>query len=175
MHIIVDGYNLIRYSDIFRHAERKSLEEGRNALLRSLAAYRKIRGHRVTVVFDGWKGGSPSEERDLAGGVEVIYSRLGEKADEVIKRLLAEGSEESLVVTSDREIAVFATRRGKTAISAAAFDALLARTGGEPVLADASGAEAGEEDEERSGMKKRGPARRISKQKRAALASFKKL
>lgn len=174
MHIIVDGYNLIRYSDIFRHAERKSLEEGRNALLRSLAAYRKIRGHRVTVVFDGWKGGSPSEERDLAGGVEVIYSRLGEKADEVIKRLLLEGSEESLVVTSDREIAVFATRRGKTAISAAAFDALLARTGGEPPLADASDTEAGEEDD-RSGMKKRGPARRISKQKRAALARFKKL
>jgi predicted RNA-binding protein with PIN domain len=174
MHIIVDGYNLIRYSDIFRHSERKSLEEGRNALLRSLAAYRKIRGHRMTVVFDGWKGGSPSEERDLAGGVEVIYSRLGEKADEVIKRLLLEGSEESLVVTSDREIAVFATRRGKTAIGAAAFDALLARTGEEPVLAAASGACAEEEDE-RSGMKKRGPARRISKQKRAALARFRKL
>lgn len=175
MHIIVDGYNLIRYSDIFRHSERKSLEEGRNALLRSLAAYRKIRGHRVTVVFDGWKGGSPSEERDLAGGVEVIYSRLGEKADEVIKRLLAEGGEESLVVTSDREIAVFATRRGKTAISAAAFDALLAKSGEESSPADASGAATGDEVDERSGMKKKGPSHRISKQKRAAMSTFKKL
>ncbi len=73
-------------------------------------------------------GGSPTEERDLAGGVEIIYSRLGEKADEVIKRLLETGSEEILVVTSDREIAVFATRRGKTAIASAAFDALLERS-----------------------------------------------
>ena len=53
MHIIVDGYNLIRQSDTFRQSERKSLEEGRNALLRSLAGYRKLRGHRITVVFDG--------------------------------------------------------------------------------------------------------------------------
>jgi len=81
MHIIVDGYNLIRQSDTFRQSERKSLEEGRNALIRSLAGYRKLRGHRITVVFDGWVGGSPLEERDRALGVEIIYSRLGEKAD----------------------------------------------------------------------------------------------
>jgi uncharacterized protein len=88
MHIIVDGYNLIRQSATLRHSEVKSLEEGRNALIRSLVGYRRHRGHRITVVFDGWVGGSPQEERDLAGGVEIIYSRLGEKADEVIKRLL---------------------------------------------------------------------------------------
>ena len=113
MHILVDGYNLIRQTDTFRQAERKSLEEGRNALIRSLIAYRRIRGHRITVVFDGWVGGSPEEERDLAGGVEIIYSRLGEKADEVIKRMLGKGGEETLVVTSDREIAVFAAVGGK--------------------------------------------------------------
>ncbi|MFZ4438471.1 MAG: NYN domain-containing protein [Syntrophales bacterium] len=47
MHIIVDGYNLIRQSDTFRQFEKKSLEEGRNALLRSLAGYRKLRGHHI--------------------------------------------------------------------------------------------------------------------------------
>ena len=170
MHIIVDGYNLIRQSDLFRHSERKSLEQGRNALIRSLAAYRKIRGHRVTVVFDGWEGGSPAEERDLAGGVEIIYSRLGEKADEVIKRLLQEGSGESLVVTSDREIATFATRRGKTAIAAASFDALLERTAAGIAVAGNA-----DDEDERTGTKKKGPSRRISKRKKAALASFKKL
>jgi uncharacterized protein len=175
MHIIVDGYNLIRQSDIFRHSERRSLEQGRNALVRSLAAYRKIRGHRVTVVFDGWEGGSPAEERDLAGGVEIIYSRLGEKADEVIKRLLQEGSEENLVVTSDREIAVFATRRGKTVMAAASFDALLARSAAGPSAADAPAGGNPADEDERPGGKKKGPSRRISKQKRAALARFKKL
>jgi predicted RNA-binding protein with PIN domain len=176
MHIIVDGYNLIRQSDTFRQSERKSLEEGRNALIQSLAGYRKLRGHRITVVFDGWVGGSPTEERDRASGVEIIYSRLGEKADEVIKRLLEKGDEERLVVTSDREIAVFAVRRGKTAISSAEFDALLARSAAGSSPPDDSGkAEGDDDDDNRTGLKGKGPSRRLSKQKRAALARFRKL
>jgi predicted RNA-binding protein with PIN domain len=177
MHIIVDGYNLIRQSDTFRQSERKSLEEGRNALIRSLAGYRKLRGHRITVVFDGWVGGSPAEERDLAGGVEIIYSRLGEKADEVIKRLLAKGDEELLVVTSDREIATFAVRRGKSAVTSAAFEERLERSTAESLPAesdDTDDADA-DEDDDRPGMKKKGPSRRLSKQQRAALARIRKL
>jgi predicted RNA-binding protein with PIN domain len=175
MHIIVDGYNLIRQSDTFRQAERKSLEEGRNALIRSLAGYRKLRGHRITVVFDGWVGGSPLEERDLAGGVEIVYSRLGEKADEVIKRLLAKGDEEVLVVTSDREIAVFAVRRGKSAIASAEFDERLEQVAAGSFPADASGTEDEEDDDNRPGMKRKGPSRRLSKTQRTALARIKKL
>jgi predicted RNA-binding protein with PIN domain len=173
MHIIVDGYNLIRQSDTFRHSEMKSLEEGRNALIRSLAGYRKLRGHRITVVFDGWEGGSPREERDLAFGVEIIYSRLGEKADEVIKRLLKTGSEEILVVTSDREIAAFAERRGKTAIASPEFAARLDRIAAGDRPADTPGAK--DDDEERRGAKRKGPSHRLSKQKRAALARIRKL
>ena len=175
MHIIVDGYNLIRQSDTFRQAERKSLEEGRNALIRNLIDYRRFRGHRITVVFDGWVGGSPKEERDIAGGVEIIYSRLGEKADEVIKRLLEKAGEEILVVTSDREIAVFAARRGKTAVASAEFAVRLERSDGGSSGADARGTGNGEEDDDRTGLKRKGPARRLSKQKRAALARLRKL
>lgn len=175
MHIIVDGYNLIRQSDTFRHHERKSLEEGRNALIRSLAGYRKLRGHRITVVFDGWVGGSPLEERDRALGVEIIYSRLGEKADEVIKRLLANGDEEILVVTSDREIATFAVRRGKSAIASAAFDERLERSAAGSLPEDAADPDDTDEDDDRPGMKRKGPSRRLSKQKRAALALIRKL
>jgi len=175
MHIIVDGYNLIRQSDTFRQSERKNLEEGRNALIRSLAGYRKLRGHRITVVFDGWEGGSPIEERDLAGGVEIIYSRLGEKADEVIKRMLAKGDEEILVVTSDREIATFAVRRGKSAIASAAFDERLERITAGSLPAESNGEEDTDEDDDRPGMKRKGPSRRLSKQQRAALARIRKL
>jgi predicted RNA-binding protein with PIN domain len=175
MHIIVDGYNLIRQSVTFRQSERKSLEEGRNALLRSLAGYRKLRGHRITVVFDGWVGGSPTEERDLAGGVEIIYSRLGEKADEVIKRLLGKGDEEILVVTSDREIATFAVRRGQSAIASAEFDERLERSTAGPFAEESGSTDDTDEDDDRPGMKRKGPARRLSKQKRTALARIRKL
>lgn len=175
MHIIVDGYNLIRQSDTLRGYERTSLKAGRQALLRRLAAYRTLRGHRITVVFDGWVGGSPREERDRAGGVEVIYSRLGEKADEVIKRLVQAGSEEIMVVTSDREIVNFAARRGKTSIASAAFASLLDGIAAGPV--SEAQPETGEEEDEdrRAAAKKKGPARRLSKQKRVALSRIKKL
>ncbi|MCE5282221.1 MAG: NYN domain-containing protein [Deltaproteobacteria bacterium] len=174
MHIIVDGYNLIRQSDSLRASERISLEEGRKALVRSLAAYRQLRGHRITVVFDGWSGGSPQEERDRSGGIDIIYSRLGEKADEVIKRLVEGGSEEILVVTSDREIAAFAARRGKTAVDSPVFSERIERIASSP--SSAGFPAQGEDDEEDAGgMKKKGPSRRLSKQKRAQLARLRKL
>ncbi|HBB17393.1 MAG TPA: hypothetical protein DCZ97_10530, partial [Syntrophus sp. (in: bacteria)] len=170
MHIIVDGYNLIRQSDTLRGYERISLDAGRQALLRSLAGYRKLRGHRITVVFDGWVGGSPREERDRAGGLDIIYSRLGEKADEVIKRLLQSGSEEIMVVTSDREIVNFAARRGKTAIASVAFASLLDGIAAGPVSHGPPETEEEDDEDRRAAAKKKGPARRLSKQKRAALA-----
>ncbi len=175
MHIIVDGYNLIRQSDALRQHERRSLEEGRRALVRRLAGFREQRGHRITIVFDGWEGGSPTEERDRKGGLEIIYSRLGEKADEVIKRLLQEGNEEIMVVTSDRDIAAFATRRGKTAIAATAFESLIDRIASGSSPEDSPNAKDAGDDEDRTGMKKKGPPRRLSKQKRDALARIRRL
>ena len=116
MHIIIDGYNMIRQSDALRRYERLSLEAGRNALIRSVSHYKKQRGHKVTVVFDGWQGGPVEEERAKLSGIDIIYSRKGEKADEVIKRMVQERAEEIVVVTSDRGIADFVGRRGRTAI-----------------------------------------------------------
>jgi len=182
MRIIVDGYNLIRLSG-FRQYERISLEEGRKALIRSLAAYRKKRGHSITVVFDGWLGGSPNEERDCEEGLEIIYSRIGEKADEVIKRLAARGEEEVTIVTSDREIATYAAHRGKSVVSSATFEALLEGTASAPANAESnlpfsaqsSKWKLDEEEEDDGKAKKKGPARRLSRQKRLAAASLRKL
>jgi predicted RNA-binding protein with PIN domain len=181
MLVIIDGYNLIRQSQ-FRALERISLEEGRKALIRNLVAYRKSRGHSVTVVFDGWSGGFPHEERDREGGVEIIFSRIGEKADEVIKRLAAQSGEEITVVTSDREIATYASRRGKNVVASATFEALLeaaSQTDEEPELSplsDRCHEQKMDDNEEIDGKtKKKGPARRLSKQKRIALAALRKL
>ena len=64
MHILIDGYNLIRQSVDLKRFERQSLEAGRKALIDWLSRYRQRKGHRITVVFDGWVSGSPQEERD---------------------------------------------------------------------------------------------------------------
>ena len=176
MHIIIDGYNLIRQSDELRRYERVSLEEGRKALIRDVSSYKKRKGHRVTVVFDGWVSGSPEEERDRSSGVNIIYSRKGEKADDVIKRLANERAEEIVVVTSDRDIADFVGRRGGTAVSSHQFVELMAKA--RTAVAHDSRDEEGrfqEDDEGRAGTKTKGPSKRLSRKKKSAMIKMRKL
>ncbi len=178
LHIIIDGYNLIRQSDALRRYERLSLEAGRNALARSVSRYKKQRGHKVTIVFDGWQGGPVEEERDKLSGIDIIYSRKGEKADEVIKRMVQGRAEELVVVTSDRDIADFVSHRGGTAISSHDFDELMERaktamTGHACHEAERSDKE--EADATRGPAKKKGPSRRLSRRKKSAMDRMRKL
>lgn len=179
MHIIIDGYNLIRQSDTLRRYERFSLEAGRNALIHRVSVYRKLKGHRMTIVFDGWVAGPATEERDRQEGVDIIYSRRGEKADDVIKRLVEKRQEEMVVVTSDRGITDFVHHRGGTPITSPEFEARLDRTI-EAVHettpchdVDSKDGEGGEDP--RGGEKRKGPARRLSRKKKAAKAALRKL
>jgi len=172
MHIIIDGYNLIKQSDSLRVLDRISLENGRVELIRRISLYKKSRGHKITIVFDGWMNGSIIEERDRKEGIDIIYSKKGEKADEVIKRMAKKKGGEVVVVTSDRDIANSIGRSGCVAISSPEFEI---RMNGmfryecpdpddEDPLNEGSG---------RTG--KKGPSRKISKKKRAALERIKKL
>jgi len=45
VHIIIDGYNLIRQSAELSRLDRRDLQHGREALLELLAAYKKIKRH----------------------------------------------------------------------------------------------------------------------------------
>jgi hypothetical protein len=174
MHIIIDGYNLIRQSETLRLLERLGLEAGRRELIRRLSGYKKSRGHDVTVVFDGWLNGPPLEEREREGGVTIIYSKRGERADEVIKRLARRGGEERAVITSDRDLANAVTRSGAAAIPAQTF---------ETKLLDIATRLSGEEDKEGDASeavpfqdtKKKGPSRRMSKKKKTIFLHLKKL
>jgi len=178
MHLIIDGYNLIRQSDTLRRYERFSLEEGRKALIRSISLYKSQRGHKVTVVFDGEEGGSFEEERDKLSGIDIIYSRKGEKADDVIKRMVQKRAEETVVVSSDRDIADFVSRRGGTAISSQEFEELISKvkTGMPDPPSHTEGRYDKDEDEEtRAGVKKKGPSRRLTRKKKAAIVRIRKL
>ena len=169
MHIVIDGYNLIRQSDTLRRFEKTSLEDGRKALIRFIAPYRQEKGHRITIVFDGWKTGSPQEERDREGGLDIIYSRRGETADDVIKRIAETSGEEVLVVTADRAIASFAERRGRTVIPSRDFETILLTKShevkdGQVVTAERTDDD--EDDEASRDHRKKGPAKRISRRER---------
>jgi len=176
MHIIVDGYNLIRQSDVLRIHERQSLEAGRKALVHLLTGYRKIRGYRITVVFDGWLSGAPQEERDREAGIDIIYSRRGEKADEVIKRLARQRTDETIIVTSDRPVMDAAIRAGAAAIPSREFEDRIRQARNDRGQSNAiPGKNDDDNDPSIRGTKKKGPSHRTSKRERLKQRGMDKL
>ena len=87
IHLVIDGYNLLGV----RGGLRGDIEARREALIRELVGYRQRKGYPLTVVFDGWRSGHPVEHGEWREGIEVIFSRQGETADTVIKRLARVG------------------------------------------------------------------------------------
>jgi len=92
VHIIIDGYNLIKQSPVLSRLDHMDIEKGRNELISRLAAYRKVKKHGITVVFDGCKGGGIKQERTRDRGINIVFSKKGEEADE--EGLLLEALEE---------------------------------------------------------------------------------
>jgi uncharacterized protein len=122
IHIIIDGYNLIRQSGRLRELDRTDLQLGRETLLADLAAYQKLRAHRITVVFDGMDAPFPSPEQNRYKGIGIRFSRRGETADHLIGKMVRKDREKALVVSSDREIIQAAARYGAASIGANDFE-----------------------------------------------------
>ena len=120
-HLIIDGYNVLGT----RGQVGPNAEMARERFVQDLMIYRQRKGHAVTVVFDGWKQGFGSEHREHRGGVEIIYSKRGEQADQVIGRLAAEFCQSCAVVSSDHEVQRFARAHQAFVIGALEFDARL--------------------------------------------------
>ena len=87
LHIIVDGYNAIRRSPDLRQMDRENLQSGREALVDRLAAYKRLKGHKITVVFDGNETAALLDSRDREKGILIRFSRREDTADAVIKRM----------------------------------------------------------------------------------------
>jgi predicted RNA-binding protein with PIN domain len=121
MEIIIDGYNLIG-RDGGLHGV---LEHKRNWLVQQLAAFRQKKNHDITIVFDGWRSGLRNSVEENRGGVKVVFSPLGEKADSVIVGLARRRGSGCLVVTSDREIRSAVEKFGAVALSSGEFAEVL--------------------------------------------------
>jgi predicted RNA-binding protein with PIN domain len=117
VHVIVDGYNVTKtgYPDL-------PLDQQRSRLVAGLVALAARSGAEVTCAFDGATvaGRVPS----MSGrGVRVLFSKPGEIADELIRRLVRAEPEGRpvVVVSSDREVADGVRRHGARPVSAAAL------------------------------------------------------
>jgi predicted RNA-binding protein with PIN domain len=169
MHLIIDGYNLLHVTLTRTQLSSVELLRERDRLIHQLSAYRRLKPCEITVVFDGWQGGWKTEKKERKEGIELIFSRLGEKADEVIKRLVKERGSRVMVITSDREVANYAERLAVAVIPSDQFRKKMERS----VLRMERDSEE-EVDEERR-FKKKGPSRMLSKKEKRLRTALKKL
>lgn len=170
LHIIIDGYNLIRKIPALSRYEGRSLQDGRDHLIARAAAYRAATGYWVTVVFDG-----PSPSMDSHRGVTLCYAR---PADDAIVRMAGPGC---VIVSSDRAVADGARARGAEAMRSEEF--WDAATTNHPGVAAPSrrgqrksasstnqsgGWDKDGDDDEPQRPDKRGPSKRLSRSEREA-------
>ena len=171
LHLLIDGYNLIRQSAALGPVDRRDITAGREALLKRLAAYRRLKPHAMTVVFDGAGAPEATPERDRVMGVRVVFSRHGETADAVIARMARHEGERALVVTSDRGLARAVESAGATVLDALEFEARVA------MAVTLGGDEAPRDDDpvRRVSTRKKGEGRRLPKRQRQAMKKASKL
>ncbi len=171
IHIVVDGYNLIRQLTSLRSIDTLDLQRDREGLIERLSQYKKVRSYPITVVFDGWMTENLYEVKEKKKGITVIFSRSGEKADEVIKRIAAKWQQRMVVVTSDHEVANFCKGHGATVVSSQEFGIKMDAA----LYPQIESMEKLDQCSLRIGTKKKGPSKKLPKQERRDRIRIKKL
>lgn len=101
--ILVDGYSLLHSWPELAPKSARHSEEARYALIARLTEYQAALGTPITVFFDGQSGLSKSGSKVDASNVEVLFSKAGQTADDLIERAAYrfKAYGEVLVVTDD--------------------------------------------------------------------------
>jgi hypothetical protein len=173
LHLIIDGYNLIRRSPSLSLLDNQDLEQGREELIRRLALYKQAKSLRITVVFDGWDQVRLSGSRTTQRGIHVAFSRRGQTADDVIIRMAREIGEGAMVVTSDRQVQMEAARHHATVIAAEDFEGrmeMAAYTNHQGIDSDDL-----DDQAQTKGTRKKGPSRRLPRSVRKAKRRIRRL
>jgi predicted RNA-binding protein with PIN domain len=101
--ILVDGYSLLHNWLELAPGRARHSAAARDELIRRLTLYQDATGTPVTVVFDGAGRHSGRPTALSRSEIEVLYSRRGQTADQVIERAVHRFGPygEVLVVTED--------------------------------------------------------------------------
>jgi hypothetical protein len=165
MQIIIDGYNLLHAGRLLTRLDALELQGERDRLIDRLSEYRRVKSCEITVVFDGWQGGWSTEKKEKRKGVDVIFSKLGEQADEVIKRLVRARGAGAIVVTSDRDLGRYVERMSVAVIPSDLFKKRL----------EGAVFEVEEDVAEDRADRRKGPSKRLSKKQKRLKGALKKL
>jgi len=169
--LVIDGYNVIGS----RGGLHGDVAARRDAYVSELVRYARLKGHGITVVFDGFppslaaSSGGQSTGGQRSTGVRVVFSEH-ERADDVVVRFAQRLREGGTIVSSDREVRDACRSHGCIVLGARTFDERLVYA-----LADAGEAlrdlglerdKDRDDDEPASRSGKRGNPRRLSKAER---------
>jgi hypothetical protein len=100
--ILVDGYSLLHNWPELAPGKPRHSAQARDELLRILTLYRDATRTPITIVFDG-AGNGAGAACPSTSDLEILYSRGGRTADQIIERVAARmsGIGEVLAVTDD--------------------------------------------------------------------------
>lgn len=127
--ILIDGYNVLGALGKQRSEQASAADEAREALITRLSLYSQRKGHPVTVVFDAWRETTGLEHHENRTGVRVVFTKRGERADQVIQRLAREYGRACAVVSSDLEIIQTAKSHGAFVMKSQEFKVKLESLG----------------------------------------------
>ena len=101
--ILVDGYSLLHSWPELAPGKARHSQAARDELIHVLTRYQDACGTPVTVIFDGAGSKRGRPEAEIEPSVEVLFSRAGQTADQMIERATHRFKEygEVLVVTDD--------------------------------------------------------------------------
>ena len=101
--ILVDGYSLLYKWRALAAGRPRNSATARDALIRQLTLYQDAMGTPVSVFFDGSGGPAGKPIASNSREIEVLYSRKGQTADQMIERAVHRFASygEVLAVTDD--------------------------------------------------------------------------
>ena len=132
--ILIDGYNLLGALGKKKSEQPTDGAGTREALLQRLSLYSQSKGHPVTVVFDAWREQTGLEHHEHRTGVQVVFTKRGERADQVIQRLARQYGRTCAVVSSDLEIIQTAKAHGAFVMKSQEFQVKLEHFGDKKTL-----------------------------------------
>lgn len=143
--LILDGYNVIHaVPELSRHLDR-SLQAGREALVRFCQEYQAHNSDtgKLYIVFDGCSKEGWGVSEQLHGRVTVVFSQKPEEADKRILKLVeSQGKGRCVVVSNDNEVANNVRAFGARILSVQAFVTQAQSSGGPPTRSAAAPAKA---------------------------------
>lgn len=84
--ILVDGYSLLHSWPELAPGQPRFSAAARDELIHRLTLYQDVSGTPITIFFDGASGISGTAPASSKHDVEVLYSRAGQTADQLIER-----------------------------------------------------------------------------------------